>query len=118
MISAKWHTSANTTEHTATGSTDVTTWWRLSALKDAVWFLLITAIGIPIGGVIESVISSRFDRATSRQSALLAASQQRRDAEIAQMRDALTDLLDASTAVQSFAWFVDADARLNTRVRW
>lgn len=85
-------------------------------MKDAVWFLLITAIGIPIGGVIESLISSRFDRATARQSALLAGSRQRRDAEIAQMQGASKDLMDAATAVQSFAWFVDPDTRLSTTI--
>jgi hypothetical protein len=85
-------------------------------LKDAVWFLLITAIGIPVGGTIESIVSSRFNRATTRETALLAARQRRRDAEISQLRDAMTDLFDAATAVQSFAWFVDDDARLSRTV--
>ncbi|WP_293003666.1 hypothetical protein [Mycobacterium sp.] len=86
-------------------------------MKDAVWFLLFTAIGIPLGGVVQSLISSRFDRVSARQSALLSAAQQLREAEITQMREAMNDLLDAATAVQSFAWFVDDDGRSTTKDR-
>ncbi|ORB89758.1 hypothetical protein B1T49_11595 [Mycobacterium persicum] len=38
--------------------------------------------------------------------------QRRRDAEIAQLRDALAHLMDVATAVQSYVWFVDKDIRL------
>jgi hypothetical protein len=83
-------------------------------MKDAFWFLLITAIGIPVGGWINAQLTTRISTATSRQSALLSAAQRRRDAEIAQLRDAQDNLLVAATAVQSLAWYVDKDTRLRT----
>jgi hypothetical protein len=85
-------------------------------LKDAIWFLLITAAGIPLGGSIVTYVSARFTRTTAEETALLAAKQRRRDAEIAQLRDALSDLLEAATAVQSFTWYVDKDTRLRTEI--
>lgn len=81
-------------------------------MKDAVWYLLITAIAIPIGGSIVSYVNARLSRTTAQETALLAARQRRRDAEIAQMRDALSDLQEAATAVQSFTWFADREFRL------
>lgn len=83
-------------------------------MKDAVWFLLVTVIGIPVGGSILSFVGVRLSREATRETALLAAAQRRRDTEIAQLQAALTDLLDAATAVQSFTWFADEEFRLKT----
>ena len=44
-------------------------------MADAVWFLLITAIGIPVGGWINSHVTARISRTTAREPALLAAAQ-------------------------------------------
>lgn len=85
-------------------------------MRDAVWFLLITAIGIPIGGSIVAVVNAHLSRTTSQETALLAAKQRCRDAEISQLRDAQDDLLEAATAVQSFAWYVKKDTRLRTKI--
>jgi hypothetical protein len=85
-------------------------------LKDATWFLLISVIGIPVGGWIVTHLSARISRTTSHETALLAAAQRRRDAEISQLRDAQNDLLEAATAVQSFVWYVDKDTRLRTAI--
>lgn len=85
-------------------------------MADAVWFLLITAIGIPVGGWINSHITARISRTTSRETAQLAAAQRRRDTEITQLRDAQTDLLKAATAVQSLVFYVDKDVRLRTTI--
>lgn len=83
-------------------------------MKDAIWFLLITAIGIPVGGWISSLLAARIARTTARETALLGAMQRRRDTEIAQLRDAQDDLLRAATAVQSMVWYVNKDVRLRT----
>lgn len=84
------------------------------------WYPLLTTIGIPvgiaIGGWIVSNISARISRTTARETALLAAAQRRRDAEISQLRDAQDDLLEAATAVQSLVWYVDKDTRLRTTI--
>jgi hypothetical protein len=85
-------------------------------MENAIWFLLITAIGIPVGGSILAYISARLSRTTARETALLSAAQRRRDAEITQLRDAQTDLLAAATAVQSYVWYVDKDVRLRTKI--
>ena len=85
-------------------------------MKDAIWFLLITAIAIPVGGWIVAHLSARISRATSQETALLAAAQRRRDAEISQLRAAQDDLLEAATAVQSFAWYVKKETRLRTKI--
>ena len=85
-------------------------------MADAVWFLLITAIGIPVGGWINSHVTAHISRTTARETALLAAAQRRRDAEITQLRDAQTDLLEAATAVQSYVWYVDKETRLRTTI--
>jgi len=39
-------------------------------MADAVWFLLITAIGIPVGGWINSHVTARISRTTAREPAL------------------------------------------------
>lgn len=85
-------------------------------MKDAVWFVLITAVAVPIGGWFVTHLSARISRATAWETALLAAAQRRRDAEITQLRDAQNDLLDAASAVQSFAWYVDKETRLRTTI--
>ena len=85
-------------------------------MADAVWFLLITAIGIPVGGWINSHVTARISRTTARETALLAAAQRRRDAEITQLRGAQKDLLEAATAVQSYVWYVDNETRLRTTI--
>lgn len=85
-------------------------------MKDAIWYLLITAVAIPVGGWIVTHLSARISRSTSMETALLAAAQRRRDAEIAQLRDAQEDLLDAATAVQSVAWYVEKETRLRTLI--
>lgn len=85
-------------------------------MKDAVWYLLITAIAIPVGGWIVTHLSARISQGTARDTALLAAAQRRRDAEIAQLRDAQNDLLEAAAAVESFAWYVDQETRLRTTI--
>ncbi|MCV7169192.1 hypothetical protein H7I41_04545, partial [Mycobacterium manitobense] len=53
---------------------------------------------------------------TSKETALLSAAQKRRDTEIAQLRDAQQKLLEAATAVQSYAWYVDRDTRLRASI--
>ncbi|PJK21011.1 hypothetical protein [Mycolicibacterium goodii] len=85
-------------------------------MADAVWFLLITAIGIPIGGWINAQVTARISRTTARETALLSAAQRRRDTEIAQLREAQDDLLEAATAVQSLVWYVDKKTRLRTAI--
>lgn len=85
-------------------------------LQTAVWFLLLTAVGIPVGGAVSTWITNHLNRDTTREAALLSASQKRRDAEISQLRDAQADLLAAATAVQSFVWYVDKDVRLRTKI--
>lgn len=85
-------------------------------MKDAIWFLLVTAVGIPIGGWISAYINAQISRATSRETALLSASQKRRDTEIAQLRDAQSSLLEAATAVQSYVWYVDREIRLRATI--
>jgi hypothetical protein len=85
-------------------------------LKDAAWFVLTTAIAIPAVGWIVAHISARISRTTARETALLAAAQRRRDAEISQVDGARDDLLAAATAVQSFAWYVKKETRLRTKL--
>jgi hypothetical protein len=85
-------------------------------MANAIWYLLITAIVIPISGSIVAYVNARLARTTARETALLAAAQRRRDTEITQLRDAQTDLLTAATAVQSFVWYVDKDVRLRTDI--
>jgi hypothetical protein len=85
-------------------------------MENAIWFLLITAIGIPVGGSVLAYISARLSRTTARETALLSAAQRRRDTEIAQLRGAQTDLLEAATAVQSYVWYVDKEIRLKTTI--
>ncbi|MCV7359541.1 hypothetical protein [Mycolicibacterium fluoranthenivorans] len=85
-------------------------------MKDAIWFLLITALGIPIGGWISAYVNAQISRATSRETALLSAAQKRRDTEIAQLRDAQSSLLEAATAVQSYVWYVDKEVRLRATI--
>jgi hypothetical protein len=85
-------------------------------MKDAFWFVLITLIGIPVGGSILTYVADRLSRTTTKETALLAAEQRRRDIEITQLQDALKDLLEAGTAVQSYTWFVDEDIRLKTTI--
>lgn len=85
-------------------------------MKDAAWFLLITAVAIPVVGWIVAHLSARISRDTARETALLAATQRRRDAEIAQLRDAQDDLLAAATAVSSFTWYVKEETRLRTKI--
>jgi hypothetical protein len=85
-------------------------------LQTAVWFLLLTAIGIPVGNAISTFISNQFNRGVTQQTALLTAAQRRRDAEIAQLRDCQAGLLDAATAVQSFVLCVDKKTRLKTTI--
>ena len=69
-----------------------------------------------MGGWINSHVTARISRTTARETALLAAAQRRRDAEITQLRDAQTDLLEAATAVQSYVWYVDKETRLRTTI--
>lgn len=85
-------------------------------MADAIWFLLITAIGIPVGGLLNAQVTARISRATARETALLSAAQRRRDTEIAQLREAQDNLLDAATAVQSLVWYVDKRTRLRTTI--
>ena len=85
-------------------------------MQDAVWFVLITVVGIPVGGSILTLVSDRLGRTTARKTALLAAAQRRREIEISQLRDAQTDLLEAATAVQSYVWYVDKKTRLRTTI--
>jgi hypothetical protein len=81
-------------------------------VKDAIWFLLITAIGIPLGGSILAYVSARLSRTTAEETALLAGRQRRRETEIAQLRAAQDDLLEAATAVQTLTWTVPIELRL------
>jgi hypothetical protein len=85
-------------------------------MADAIWFLLITAIGIPVGGLINAQITARISRTTSRDTALLSAAQKKRDAEITHVRAAQDDLLEVATAVQSLVWYVDKETRLKTTI--
>jgi len=89
-------------------------------VQNAVWYPLLTVIGIPVGiavgGWIVSHVSARISRTTARETALLAAAQRRRDAEISHLRDAQDDLLEAATAVQSLVWYVAKDTRLRTTI--
>ncbi len=85
-------------------------------MQNAVWFVLITVVGIPVGGSILAYVSACLSRTTARETALLSAAQRRRDIEIAQLRDAQTDLLEAATAVQSYVWYVDNETRLRTTI--
>jgi hypothetical protein len=89
---------------------------REGQLQNAVWFVLITVVGIPVGGSILTYVSNHLNRTTSREAALLAAAQRRRDIEIAQLCNAQTDLLEAATAVQSYVWYVDNETRLRTTI--
>jgi hypothetical protein len=85
-------------------------------LQNAVWFLLLTAVGIPVDSAVSTWVINRLNRSLTRETALLSASQKRREVEISQLRDAHTDLLTAATAVQSFVWYVDRDVRLRTKI--
>jgi hypothetical protein len=85
-------------------------------LQTAVWFLVVTAIGIPIGNAISTWISSQFNRGVAEKTALLTAAQRRRDAEIAQLHDCQAALLDAATAVQSYVLCVDKAIRVRTTI--
>jgi hypothetical protein len=85
-------------------------------LQTAVWFLLLTAVGIPVGNAISTLISNQFNRGLTQKTALLTAAQRRRDAEIAQLRDCQAALLDAATAVQSYVLCVDKRIRLETTI--
>ena len=83
-------------------------------METAIWYILVTTIGLPIGGSIIAYVNARLGRTTARETALLSAAQRRRDTEIAQLQDAQKDLLAAATAVQSFVWYVHKDTRLRT----
>lgn len=85
-------------------------------MKDAAWFVLTAFFAIPIGGLIVTLIAARISRIAARETALLAAAQRRRDAEISQLRGALDDLLAAAAAVVSFTWCVDKETRLRTKL--
>ncbi|HEY2084855.1 MAG TPA: hypothetical protein VGH54_02265 [Mycobacterium sp.] len=85
-------------------------------MQTAVWFLLLTAVGIPAGNAISTWISNHFNRGLTQKTALLTAAQRRRDAEIAQLRDCQAALLDAATAVQSYVLCVDKKIRLKTTI--
>jgi hypothetical protein len=85
-------------------------------LQSAVWFLFLTAVGIPVGNAISTWISNQFNRGMTEKAALLTAAQRRRDAEIEQLRDCQAALLDAATAVQSYVLCVDKRIRAKTTV--
>lgn len=85
-------------------------------MQTAVWFVLFTAVGIPVGTAISTWISNQFNRRATEKTALLSAAQRRRDAEIAQLRDCQAALLDAATAVQSYVLCVDKKIRLKTTI--
>jgi hypothetical protein len=89
-------------------------------MENAIWFIVATAIAIPVGnavfGGVLGHINARLGRNATRESALLAAAQRRRDTEISQLRGAQEDLLEAATAVQSYAWYVDKETRLRTTI--
>jgi hypothetical protein len=85
-------------------------------LQNAVWFLLLTAVGIPVGNAISTWISNQINRGVAEKTALLTAAQRRRDAEIEQLHDCQAALLDAATAVQSYVLCVDKRIRLKTTI--
>lgn len=85
-------------------------------MQNAIWFLLLTLVGIPVGSAVSAWITNHLNRSATRETALLQASQRRRDAEISQLRDAQMDLLEAATAVQSYVWYVDKEIRLRTTI--
>jgi hypothetical protein len=84
------------------------------ALQTAVWFLLLTAVGIPVGNAISTWISNRSNRVLTQETALLTAAQRRRDADIEHLRECQAALLEAATAVQSYVLCVEKRIRLNT----
>jgi hypothetical protein len=59
---------------------------------------------------------ARSTNAPRASTTLLSAAQRRRDIEIAQLRDAQTDLLEAATAAQSYVWYVDNETRFRTTI--
>lgn len=69
-------------------------------MADAGWFLVISAIAIPL-------LTALVARAATRYSAHLQAQQKRRDAELKQLSDLRDALLEALTAVQSYVMFVE-----------
>jgi len=95
------------------------------------WFLVITALAIPVGNAIfagilglvgarigrnatqySAELQASVSKATTEYSADLQAAQRRRDVELAQLRDAQAELLTAATAVQSFVWYAEKRVKL------
>lgn len=111
----------------------VDAWAEGSGMGNApFWFLLLTAVAIPVGNAIFAgilgVVGARIGRnattysaelqvnvskATTEYAAELQAAQRRRDIELAQLRDAQADLLTAATAIQSFVWYADERVKLD-----
>ncbi|WP_141659189.1 hypothetical protein [Mycobacterium europaeum] len=95
-------------------------------MEMAEWFIVTTAIGIPIGNAIFAGIlglvgarvgrnatrySAELQAEVNRQDAALQAAQRRHDVEIAQLRESQEALLTAATAVQSFVWYAENRAK-------
>lgn len=89
-------------------------------MQIAAWFLVVTAIAIPIGNAIFAgilgLIAAHVGKNATQYAANLQAAQRRRDVEIAQLREAQEHLMRAAIACQSFTWHVDKPARLRTKV--
>jgi hypothetical protein len=86
----------------------------------ASWYLLVTAIAIPVGNAIFAgilgLVAAHVGKNATQYAANLQAAQRRRDIEIAQLREAQEHLITAATACQSFTWHVDKPERLRTKV--
>ena len=89
-------------------------------MVNAAWWLIITAIAIPVGnalfGGILALVGARVGREATKYAANLQAAQRHRDIELARLERARDELSTAATAVQTFAWYVDESVRVKALI--
>lgn len=89
-------------------------------METTTWFLIITAIAIPVGNAVFAgilgLIGAHIGRESTKYAANLQALQRRRDIQIGQLERARDDLMTAATAVQSYVWYVDKSIRLRSTI--
>lgn len=91
-----------------------------ASLENATWWLIVTALAIPVGSAIFAGILGLFGahvgKNATRYAANLQAAQRRHDLEIARLERARDDLMAAATAAQSYAWYVKKSVRLQVKI--
>ena len=85
-------------------------------MENATWWLIVTAIAIPVGNAIFAgilgLVAAHVGRNATQYAANLQAAQRRRDIEIDRLERAREELSTAATAIQNYAWYVDKSIRL------